>query len=150
MFNRNLADDNYISFDEFEDYVREDNYDMVKKSFKYQYPQLDETLEVLLRIAATHGKINAIRAAVDYGFATSKLGDLMAVAAEQGQLDIVKLLIEEFGIDPTYRDNIAIKIAGDNKSIREYLLSDQRVIDRLVSDDNNDLLPDNIKDIFIF
>ena len=144
-----LVDENYVSFAELKDYVEEDNYDGIISGFKYHHVSSNQVKE-LLRYAATHGRINSIKAAVNSSLDTTSLSNLMITSAEQGQLEILKYLVNDIGINPTYKNNAAIKVVGDNVSNREFLLNDQRVIDRLIKDGHTDLLPDSIKDIFVF
>ncbi len=138
-----------VSIEEFRDYVKADNYELVFKILGYENLSSDDIQEVLEREAATHGRINAIQAALDKGLQRDKLSNLFVVASEQGQLEIVKLLLAN-GADPVYRENLAIKIVGDNESVREFLLQQQEIIDRLVADGHDELLPDDIQEMFIF
>jgi hypothetical protein len=45
---------------------------------------------------------------------------------------------------------MAIQVVGDNSDVREFLLQDQRVIDKLIEQGYDDLLPNNVKDMFLF
>ena len=104
-----------------------------------------------LKMSAQTGNFNTVKAFVVDSriLKLPKVIRILSAAADQGYLKIVKLLVEN-GVDPSGDDNRAIKVVGDNNDVREYLLKDQRVINKLIEQGYFEYLPKEIKDIFIF
>ena len=145
----NKTVDNFVSYDSFLNAVYNDDFDLIVRGIEL-HSVTDNVLNYL-KEAARNNKLESVKAFIEYGnLLRYKISEeIFGTATSQGHFEIVKLMVEK-GLDPSCNDNMAIQVVGDNTLIREFLLQDQRVIDKLMDQGYDDLLPDSVKDIFIF
>ncbi|KAI9341182.1 ankyrin repeat-containing domain protein [Obelidium mucronatum] len=97
----------------------------------------DESLAIsanndfLLRFMASHGEVDLTSSLLERGSDPSALdNEALRLAAENGHVDIVRLLMQDERVDPSAYENVAVKWAKRNGhlDVVEVLLTDERCI----------------------